>query len=105
MTDQDILSLLKCDLGFDEENHDKDILLQQIIGSAKEYIVQRGVSTLSMDSFKDVDLVRMYSAWLFRKRASDKGDGVGNIGSMPRMLEMALNDRIFSEKMREEVTA
>jgi hypothetical protein len=39
-------------------------------------------------------LIIMYAGWLWRKRES--GDG------MPRMVKRALNDAVFSSKMRTE---
>lgn len=104
MTDAEILDLLKLDIG--ELNEDKDALFLQLLEEAREYITREGV-TLSFDdngamtSAEEVGLVRMYAAWLFRKRASDKADGVGNVAQMPRMLQYALHNRIFSEHMRE----
>lgn len=95
MTNAEILQLVKLDLG--ELNDDKDILITQMISEAQEYITREGV-TLDLDnSDGDAGLVRMYAAWLFRKRASDKGDGLGNIAKMPRMLRWALNNRVMSE--------
>ena len=98
MTDAGIRELVKLDLG--ELNNDKDVLIDQMISEAKEYIETEGV-TLDLNSNGDVGLVRMYAAWLFRKRASDKGDGLGNIGKMPRMLRWTLNNFIMSQKARE----
>lgn len=99
MTDAEILELVKLDLG--ELNNDKDILIGEMIAEAKEYITTEGV-TLDMDASGDAGLVRMYAAWLFRKRASDKGDGLGNIGKMPRMLRWSLNNRVMKEHARTE---
>lgn len=98
MTSAEMLELVKLDLG--ELNSDKDILIGETIEAAKEYIQIEGV-TLDMDNAADADLVRMYAAYLFRKRASDKADGVGNVGQMPRMLRWALNNRVFKEHMKE----
>ena len=99
MTDTGIRELVKDDLG--ELNDDKDALIDQMISEAKEYIETEGV-TLNMESNGDVGLVRMYAAWLFRKRASDKGDGLGNIGKMPRMLRWSLNNRVMKEHAQAE---
>ena len=41
----------------------------------------------------------MYAAYLFRKRA-DEGSP-----QMPRMLRYALNNRLFSQKMKESTDA
>lgn len=97
MSDSELLDLLKQDLG--ELNNDKDNLLVQIINEAKAFITTEGV-TLDMNDPGDVGLVRMYAAYLFRKRASDKADGVGNVGQMPRMLRWALNNRVTQQHMR-----
>lgn len=99
MTDAGIIELVKLDLG--ELNNDKDVLIDQMISEAKEYIETEGV-TLDLNSNGDVGLVRMYAAWLFRKRASDKGDGLGNIGKMPRMLRWSLNNRVMKEHAQTE---
>ena len=98
MTNAEMLELVKLDLG--ELSSDTDILIGEIIEAAKEYVETEGI-TLDMDSASDADLVRMYAAYLFRKRASDKADGVGNVGQMPRMLRWALNNRVFKEHMKE----
>lgn len=96
MTDADLLQLVKDDLG--ELNTDKDALIIQLISEAKAYIGTEG-ATVDMQNPEDVGLVRMYAAYLFRKRASDKADGVGNVGQMPRMLRWALNNRVLKEHM------
>ena len=96
MTDADLLKLVKDDLG--ELNTDKDMLIMQLISEAKAYIGIEG-ATIDMVDAGDVGLLRMYAAYLFRKRASDKADGVGNVGQMPRMLRWALNNRVLKEHM------
>ena len=90
MTDAVILAMLKVDLGITTEVYDQR--LAQYIESAKAQITREGI-TLDTDQVDDCMLIIMYSAWLWRKRAD--GDG------MPRMLRYALNNRLFSEKMRE----
>ena len=96
MTDEELLNLVKLDIG--ELNTDKDILISANIKEAKQYIATEG-ATLDMSNAGDVGLVRMYAAYLFRKRASDKADGIGNVGKMPRMLQFALHNRIVKEHM------
>ena len=49
-------------------------------------IAREGVALT--DSIEDAQLVILYAAYLFRKRATNEG--------MPRMLRWALNNRIFS---------
>lgn len=87
MTDTELLTMLKTDLGISTTAY--DTRLAQLITSAKTEITRAGV-TLN-DSVADGNLVIMYAAWTWRRR--DSGDG------MPRMLKYALNNRIFSEKM------
>ena len=90
MTDAVILAMLKVDLGITTEVYDER--LAQYIESAKANIGREGI-TLDTEQVDDCMLIIMYSAWTWRKRAD--GDG------MPRMLRYALNNRLFSEKMRE----
>ena len=44
------------------------------------------------ESIEDGNLIVMYAAYLYRKRADSSP-------VMPRMLRYALNNRVFSEKM------
>lgn len=91
--EQMILGRLKIDLGITTTAYDYRLL--QYIESAK-LMIQREGATLSLESEsyseEDVMLVVMYAAWMWRRR--DTGEG------MPRMLRYALNNKIFSEKMR-----
>lgn len=91
MTDADKLTMLKTDLGISVEAY--DARLAQYIKAAEAEIGREGI-TLSDDSLDDCQIVVMYAAWTWRKR--DTGEG------MPRMLRYALNNRLFSEKMKEE---
>lgn len=86
----EILAALKIDLGITTNAYDER--LRQYITTAREFIKREGVQL--NDTAEDTSLVVMYAAWLWRKR--DSGDG------MPRMLRWALNNRIFSPKMKEE---
>lgn len=87
MTDSELLTMLKVDLGISTTAY--DTRLAQYITTAQTEITREGV-TLT-DSMGDGSLVIMYAAWMWRRR--DTGEG------MPRMLRYALNNRIFSEKM------
>ena len=91
MTDTDMLSMLKVDLGISGEGYDDR--LGQYIESAKKNISIEGI-TLDADSVPDCNLVIQYAAWLWRKRINGEG--------MPRMLRWELNQRLFHEKMYEE---
>lgn len=51
----------------------------------------------------DANLIVMYAAYLFRNRVNDSEAGYKTAISatgMPRMLRYALNNRLFSQKMR-----
>ena len=93
MLDVDLLAMLKVDLGISANVYDDRLAAS--LQAAKESIQTEGI-TLT-DSTADSQLVIQYAAWTWRKR--DTGDG------MPRMLRWALNNRLFSEKMREETDA
>lgn len=82
------LALLKVDLGI-MNSTSYDNRLTAIINASVSAVVREGVSTLS-DSAEDIQMIVMYSEWLWRKR--DTGEGI------PRNLRWMLNNRIFSEK-------
>lgn len=84
MTQQELMALLKIDLGIIGTAYDPQ--LEQLLSAAQSFIAREGV-TLT-DSVEDAQLIIMYAAYLYRKRATDEG--------MPRMLRWALNNRIFS---------
>lgn len=90
MTDEQILEMLKANL--DKTTSVKDDYLRFLIEASKEKIAEEGI-TLDLIKSGDVNLVVMYAAYLFRKRAEDNP-------VMPRMLRYALNNRLFSEKMK-----
>lgn len=94
MTDADILTVLRSDLGELYPSEQRLAYLTQTVNAAKEFIAQEGV-TLT-DSVGDGQLVEMYAAYLVRKRASKGGDYVP--GPMPRMLRWTLNNRLFAQK-------
>ena len=92
MTDETILTMLKANLQIMPENTLQDEYLNSLITAAKQMITREGI-TLA-DTVEDGQLVVMYAAYLFRKRADDAP-------VMPRMLRYALNNRLFSQKVRE----
>lgn len=85
-----LLSMLKVDLGI-KSTTAYDERLSQYIEAADQSITEMG-ATLDYTVLKDNQLVVMYAAWTWRKR--DSGEG------MPRMLRYALNNKIFSEKVK-----
>lgn len=107
MTDVDILAMLKANLELATSSF--DTYLGQLIDVAYSAITREGITIekedpdddtyeYSIDSIEDVNLIVMYAAYLYRKRA-DEGSP-----QMPRMLRYALNNRVFAEKMSEEST-
>lgn len=90
MTEQEILVLVKQNLDITYDYRDE--YLVSLISTSESSIQEEGI-TLDLGDAKDVNLVVMYAAYLFRKRAEDNP-------VMPRMLRYALNNRLFSEKAR-----
>ena len=88
MSDSELLAMLKVDLGLTVERYD-DRLLQYIKGAKRE--IKREGALLDMSDIDHCNLVVMYSAWLWRNRASGAG--------MPRMVRYALNNLVLSQKM------
>ena len=88
-----LLAMLKTDLGISASTTAYDTRLTQYLNAAKEAIIREGATTISTSDPADMQLIVMYAAWLFRRR--DAMDG------MPRMLRMALNNRVFAQKAGE----
>lgn len=85
-----LLTMLKTDLGITTTAYDER--LKQYLIASETYITEEG-ATLDLEEVGDMQLIVMYAAWTWRKR--DTGEG------MPRMLRYALNNRVFSRKMRD----
>ena len=97
--DAQVLSLLKANLQI--RNNIQDDYLNHLIETAKTRIRAEGV-TLG-NTTEDLQLIEMYAAYLYRKRAGNEqgyNTEAMNPQGMPYMLRYALNNRIFSEKMR-----
>lgn len=84
-----MLTMLRTDLGIMTSTA-YDARLSQMLTAAQKAIIAEGVTTLDVSDVGDAELVVMYAAWLWRRR--DTMDG------MPRMLRLALNNRVFAEK-------
>lgn len=84
------LTMLKIDLGLTTTAY--DARLEQLLASSTAAILRAGAATLDVSNPLDAQLVVMYAAWQWRRR--DTGEG------MPRMLQWALNNRVFGEKMQ-----
>lgn len=87
----DLLAAVKIDIGITATAY--DVRLTQFIKSAYKSIAIEGI-TLDAEDDLDKQLVVMYASWLWRRR--DSGEG------MPRMIRYALNNRLFSQKMKGE---
>lgn len=92
MTDETILTMLKTNLQIIAGNTLQDEYLRNLIATARQMITREGI--MLTDSIEDGNLVVMYAAYLYRKRADDAP-------VMPRMLRYALNNRLFSQKVSE----
>ncbi|MCM1273198.1 MAG: phage head-tail connector protein [Clostridium sp.] len=88
MTDMDRLTMLKIDLGISTSTYDER--LTQYLKAAKIDIEREGITFPPDISISDEQLIVMYAAWSWRKRATGEG--------MPRMLRYALNNRLFEQK-------
>lgn len=86
-----VMEMLKVDLGISTEAYDNR--LGQYIDYAVEEITREGI-VLDVSKPNDLNLIAMYSAWLWRKR--DSGDG------MPRMLRYALNNKLIAQKLGDD---
>lgn len=92
MNTEQILTALKYNLDIIPTDTTRDEYLTQLITSAKAMIRREGL--MLSGTVEDGQLVVMYAAYLYRKRAVDE--------PMPRMLRWALNNRIFAQKMVED---
>lgn len=87
MTDEQLLIMVKSNLAIKSAAWDE--YLTQLLEVSRKEIAREGI-TLT-DDIDDCNLIVMYTAYLWRKRAED-------VAAMPRMLRYALNNRVFSEK-------
>lgn len=87
---QTILLMLKIDLGVTTTAYDSRFL--QLISAAEGYIKAEG-AILDLESVDDMQLVKMYADYLWRRRDSQTG--------MPRMLRFALNNKVLGQKAGE----
>ncbi len=83
-----MLTMLKTDLGI-RTSTAYDARLTQLLTAAESAIRNEGASTLDASDPLDQQLIVMYAAWLWRRRDDMSG--------MPRMLRLALNNRVFTE--------
>ena len=92
MADSTMLAMLKTDLGISAAQTAYNTRLEQLLTVAQSAIIEEGASTLDASDPLDMQLIVMYAAWLWRRRDEMSG--------MPRMLRLALNNRVFGEAAR-----
>ena len=92
MADSTMLAMLKTDLGISAAQTAYNTRLEQLLTAAQDMIIKEGASTLDASDPLDQQLIVMYAAWLWRRRDEMTG--------MPRMLRLALNNRVFGEAAR-----
>lgn len=90
MTAAELLTMTKLNLEIRAANTLYDEYISNLIDAAKQMISREGI--VLTESIADGNLVVMYAAYLYRKRAEDSPQ-------MPRMLRYALNNRLFSQKV------
>lgn len=94
--EESMLTMLKIDLGISTNSYDER--LGQYITTAKAEISREGIvfpETLTVD---DMQVIVMYSAWMWRRRDGEAGR-YGSGTSMPRMIRYMLNNKLFAQKM------
>ena len=102
MTDAELLTMTKANLQLLTPAF--DLFLSQLIEVSKTSIKQEGI-ILDFDDVADCNLVVMYASYLYRRRAENNENTAywteaNQYFDMPRMLRHALNNRLFSQKMR-----
>ena len=90
MQDVELMAFLKSNLDLISVDSRKQGYLDQCLASARTFIKREGIPLSEDVSIEDGQLIVMYAAYLYRKRATDE--------SMPRMLRYALNNRLFALK-------
>ena len=88
-----MIEMIKIDLGIVGDAYNQR--LEQYITTACAKIAEEGV-VLDFSMPEDLQLIVTYAAWMWRRR--------DDMSAMPRMIRYALNNRLFSQKMREAGT-
>lgn len=86
-----LLPALKTDLGITATAFDERLV--EMIGTAAERVKALGITLNLSESVSDKNLLLMYAAYLWRCRVTQ--------APMGRMLQLALNNRLFAEKAKE----
>ena len=97
MTDEQLLAGVKIDNQIAAGVTAYDERFSQLISAAKAEIVAAGAATLdTYANDRDAQLVIMYADWLWARRVAVLGNKEDP--PMPRMVKLALNNRVFGEK-------
>lgn len=104
MTDAELLTMTKANLQLLTTAF--DTYLTQLIQVSEVEIKREGVD-LDLSDIADCNLVVMYASYLYRRRVENNENTAywteaNQYFDMPRMLRHALNNRLFSQKMRED---
>lgn len=102
MTDAELLTMAKANLQLLTTAF--DAYLGQLIAVSKVEIAREGI-TLDLSDIADCNLVVMYASYLYRRRVENNENTAywteaNQFFDMPRILRHALNNRLFSEKMK-----
>lgn len=87
MSKSELLQILQANLDLLTLDSTRQNQMEFLIDTAVQLIAREGVTLTDPYTVEDSNLIVMYAAYLFRKRATDE--------PMPRMLRWALNNRIF----------
>ena len=102
MTDAELLTMTKANLQLRTTAFDDYISM--LISVSKKEIVRKGI-TLDLSEVDDCNLVIMYASYLYRRRNENNENTAywteaNRYFDKPRMLQQAIYDRLFSQKMR-----
>lgn len=100
MSDNELLEMLKIDLGIcvsgdSEQGARIEKALNNYIQLADSAITTEGIQLDTYNNQEDAMLVVMYAGYLYRKREA-------GARYMPKQLRYMLNNRLFSQKARED---
>lgn len=104
MTDAELLEMTKANLQILSTAF--DVFISQLVAVAKAEIKREGIN-LDLEDIADCNLVVMYASYMYRRRTENNENTAywteaNQWFDMPRMLRHALNNRLFSQKMRAE---
>lgn len=90
MKREEIMQILKIDIGVSASTKAYDLYLNSLIELAEAAITKEGIQLIN--STEDGMLIEMYAAYLYRKRREGT--------AMPRQLRWMLNNKLFVQKAK-----